>query len=106
MKRLFHMAWPSSKGLSAPSSKGSADGRSVVTCVCLLKAVRGVKERGEGGSDGRPPACNYDGYRVNVVLSYPVLPRRHPIKGRNESSCDMNTTVTGVATRQAVFKDI
>ena len=29
--------------LSPPTSKGSADGRSVVTCVCLLKAVREVK---------------------------------------------------------------
>jgi len=67
--------------------------------------VDAVFREGEGGSDRCPPACNYDGYRVNVVLPYPALPRRHPIKGRNESSCDINRTVTGVATRQAVFKD-
>ena len=36
MKRLFHMARPSSKaivGAHMATSKGSADGRSVVTCL-------------------------------------------------------------------------
>ena len=44
------MARPSSKAVvgAVLSSKGCADGRSVVTCVCLLNAVRGVNETGGG----------------------------------------------------------
>jgi len=45
MKRLFHLAWPSSTAIVGTHVYRHADGRSVVTCVCSLKAVRGVNER-------------------------------------------------------------
>ena len=41
MKRLFHLAWPSSTAIVGTNVP-------MVGRVCLLKAVRGVNERGGG----------------------------------------------------------
>ena len=48
------------------------DGRSLRVFVYSRPSVKGKRE-GEGGSDRRPPACNYDGYRAKLSTSFCLI---------------------------------
>jgi len=75
--------------------------------MCLFsKGHRWNEREGEGGSDQHQPAYNYDGYRVKLSMLFCLTPPclgDTPIKGRNESSYDMNNTGTGVDTQRAIL---
>ena len=68
----------------------------VVACVCLFKAVPGVKEG--DGSDWRPLRCNYDGYcvKLSTSFSYPPCFGNTPIEGHNESPLGRPSSKTNI----------